>query len=191
VTKLGGPSVKPYQPEGLWADFSFGKIKYQQDSGDALYRRSLYTFWRRSLGPPNMFDEANRQTCNVRTARTNTPLHALTTLNDITYIEAARVFAQRVMQLHDQHERRLEYLFRAALLREETATEKAILQRMFTTAHAYYQDSPEKCKELLQIGDKPYEQTLDPFDNQDLIDLATYTNIANMIFNTDEFLTRE
>ena len=95
------------------------------------------------------------------------------------------------MQLHDQHERRLEHLFRAALLREETATEKAILQRMFTTAHAYYQDSPEKCKELLQIGDKPYEQTLDPFDNQDLIDLATYTNIANMIFNTDEFLTRE
>jgi len=191
VTKLGGPSVKPYQPEGLWADFSFGKIKYQQDSGDALYRRSLYTFWRRSLGPPNMFDEANRQTCNVRTARTNTPLHALTTLNDITYIEAARVFAQRVMQLHEQHDRRLEHLFRAALLREETATEKAILQRMFTTAHAYYQDSPDKCKELLQIGDTPYEQTLDPFDNQDLIDLATYTNIANMIFNTDEFLTRE
>jgi hypothetical protein len=191
VTKLGGPSVKPYQPEGLWADFSFGKIKYQQDSGDALYRRSLYTFWRRSLGPPNMFDEANRQTCNVRTARTNTPLHALTTLNDITYIEAARVFAQRVMQQHDQHEPRLEHLFRAALLREETATEKAILHRMFTTAHAYYQDSPDKCKELLQIGDTPYEQTLDPFDNQDLIDLATYTNIANMIFNTDEFLTRE
>ena len=191
VTKLGGPSVKPYQPEGLWADFSFGKIKYQQDSGDALYRRSLYTFWRRSLGPPNMFDEANRQTCNVRTARTNTPLHALTTLNDITYIEAARVFAQRVMQQHDQHDRRLEHLFREALLREETETEKAILQRMYTKAHAYYKDSPDRCRELLQIGDKAYEQTLDPFDNQDLIDLATYTNIANMIFNTDEFLTRE
>nr|MCS5631061.1 DUF1553 domain-containing protein [Pirellulaceae bacterium] len=191
VTKLGGPSVKPYQPEGLWADFSFGKIKYQQDSGDALYRRSLYTFWRRSLGPPNMFDEANRQTCNVRTARTNTPLHALTTLNDITYIEAARVFAQRVMQQHDQHDRRLEHLFREALLREETETEKAILQRMYTKAYAYYKDSPDRCRELLQIGDKPYEQTLDPFDNQDLIDLATYTNIANMIFNTDEFLTRE
>ena len=191
VTKLGGPSVKPYQPEGLWSDFSFGKIKYQQDSGDALYRRSLYTFWRRSLGPPNMFDEANRQTCNVRTARTNTPLHALTTLNDITYIEAARVFAQRVLQQHDQHDRRLEHLFREALLREETETEKAILQRMYTKAYAYYKDSPDRCKELLQIGDKPYEQTLDPFDNQDLMDLATYTNIANMIFNTDEFLTRE
>ncbi len=191
VTKLGGPSVKPYQPEGLWADFSFGKIKYKQDSGDALYRRSLYTFWRRSLGPPNMFDEANRQTCNVRTTRTNTPLHALTTLNDITYVEAARVFAQRVMQQHDQHERRMEQLFRGALLRDETAAEKAILQQMFTKAHAYYQDSPDRCKELLQVGEKPYEQTLDPFDNQDLIDLATYTNIANMIFNTDEFLTRE
>lgn len=191
VTKIGGPSVKPYQPEGLWADFSFGKIKYQQDSGDALYRRSLYTFWRRSLGPPNMFDEANRQTCNVRTARTNTPLHALTTLNDITYIEAARVFAQQIMQQHDQHERRLEQLFRTALLRKETETEKAILQGMYTKTRAYYQDSPDRCKELLKIGDKPYEQTLDPFDNQDLIDLATYTNIANMIFNTDEFLTRE
>jgi hypothetical protein len=191
VTKLGGPSVKPYQPEGLWADFSFGKIKYKQDSGDALYRRSLYTFWRRSLGPPNMFDEANRQICSVRTARTNTPLHALTTLNDITYVEAARVFAQRVMQQHDQHEQRLEQLFRAALLRTETAKEKEILQQMFTKAHAYYQGSPDRCKELLQVGEMPYEQILDSLNIKDLINLAAYTNIANMIFNTDEFLTRE
>ena len=191
VTQLGGPSVKPYQPEGLWADFSFGKIKYKQDSGDALYRRSLYTFWRRSLGPPNMFDEANRQICSVRTARTNTPLHALTTLNDITYVEAARVFAQRVMQQYDQHDQRMAQLFRTALLRTETKKEKSILQQMFTKAYAYYQVSPDRCKELLQVGEMPYEKTLDSLDIKDLINLAAYTNIANMIFNTDEFLTRE
>jgi hypothetical protein len=191
VTKTGGPSVKPYQPAGMWADFSFGKIKYIQDSGDALYRRSLYTFWRRSLGPPNMFDEANRQTCNVRTARTNTPLHALTTLNDVTYVEAARVFAHRIMQQYDLHDRRMEQLFRTALLRDETTNEQAILQQMFTNAQTYYQNSPDRCKELLQVGEKAYEQTLESFNDQDLINLAAYTNVANMIFNTDEFLTRE
>ena len=105
--KVGGPSVKPYQPAGLWADFSFGKITYSPDSGESLYRRSLYTFWRRSLGPPNMFDEANRQVCSVRMRRTNTPLHALTLLNDITFVEAARVFAERMLESHDTARQRL------------------------------------------------------------------------------------
>ena len=97
VETIGGVSVKPYQPPGLWADFSFGKIKYSADSGAKLYRRSLYTFWRRSLGPPNMFDEGTRDVCHVNPQRTNTPLHALTLLNDETFAEAARVFGERLL----------------------------------------------------------------------------------------------
>ena len=106
-------------------------------------------------------------------------------------MEAARVFAQRVMQQYDQHDQRMAQLFRTALLRTETKKEKSILQQMFTKAYAYYQVSPDRCKELLQVGEMPYEKTLDSLDIKDLINLAAYTNIANMIFNTDEFLTRE
>src|SRR6185437_233122 len=89
VEQLGGPPVKPYQPPGIWEEATFGQIKYQQDHGEALYRRSLYVFWRRIVGPTLFFDTASRQICTVKESRTNTPLHALTVLNDITYNEAA------------------------------------------------------------------------------------------------------
>jgi hypothetical protein len=95
--QLGGPSVKPYQPEGIWEEATFGKKSYVQDHGDALYRRTLYTFWRRIVGPTMLFDNAARQVCAVKTTRTNTPLQALVTLNDITFVEAARALAQRVL----------------------------------------------------------------------------------------------
>src|SRR5439155_23775396 len=85
VEKLGGPPVKPYQPPGVWEDATFGQIRYEQDHGEALYRRSLYTFWRRIVGPTEFFDSASRQTCSVRSSRTNTPLHAFTTMNDPTF----------------------------------------------------------------------------------------------------------
>ena len=88
----------PYQPPGVWEDFSLGKISYQQSTGDDLYRRSVYTFWRRSVGPTVYFDNAGRQVCTVRPSLTNTPLHALTLLNDTTFIEAARVFAERILK---------------------------------------------------------------------------------------------
>ncbi len=97
VEKTGGAPVQPYQPPGVWDDFSLGKIKYQRDTGEKLYRRSLYTFWRRSVAPTTFFDTASRLVCDVRTHRTNTPLHALTTLNDPAYVEAARLFAERMM----------------------------------------------------------------------------------------------
>lgn len=90
--------MNPYQPSGVWAEATFGNKKYDQGHGEDLYRRSLYTFWRRIVGPTVFFDAAKRQTCSVKEARTNTPLHALTTLNDITYVEAARAMAQRVLQ---------------------------------------------------------------------------------------------
>ena len=94
VEKRGGPSVRPYQPEGVWADATFGKTRYEVGHGEDLYRRSLYTFWRRIIGPTMFFDVAKRQTCEVRTMRTNTPMHALLTLNGTTYVEAARAMAQ-------------------------------------------------------------------------------------------------
>ena len=93
--KPGGPPVKPYQPPGIWEEATFGNKRYQQDTGESLYRRSLYVFWRRIVGPTMFFDGANRQTCSVKTVITNTPLHALATLNDTTYVEAARALAQR------------------------------------------------------------------------------------------------
>ena len=86
--------MNPWQPDGVWEEATFGNVKYQRDRGDDLHRRSLYTFWRRIVGPTMFFDSATRQTCAVRQPRTNTPLHALTTLNDITYAEAARKLAE-------------------------------------------------------------------------------------------------
>jgi hypothetical protein len=98
VPRMGGPSVQPYQPPGVWEEATFGRKSYRQDSGDKLYRRSLYTFWRRIIAPTNFFDNASRQVCVVNPSRTNTPLHALTTMNDITFIEAGRHLAERVLQ---------------------------------------------------------------------------------------------
>ena len=95
VEKVGGPPVRPYQPPGIWEEMSFGQIRYDQGHGEDLYRRSLYTFWRRTVGPPDLFDTPARQACTVRQVRTNTPLQSLILLNDVVYVEAARALAQR------------------------------------------------------------------------------------------------
>src|SRR5678816_4905 len=97
VDKMGGAPVKPYQPPGVWEEMSLDQIKYTQDHGEALYRRSLYTFWRRTVAPTEFFDVPQRQVCSVRQVRTNTPLHALALLNDATYIEASRVLAENLL----------------------------------------------------------------------------------------------
>src|SRR5262249_26332454 len=128
VSRLGGPSVKPYQPEGVWEEAAFGKRQYDQDHGAALYRRSVYTFWRRLIGPTEFFDTAARHTCVVKPSRTNSPLHALTTLNDVTYVEAARALAERVLGSSDadaSSEARLERAFRLVLARRPSDPERA------------------------------------------------------------------
>jgi len=99
VGTLGGPPVKPYQPEGIWAEATFDKKQYRRDSGEKLYRRSLYTFWRRIVGPTMFFDAARRQTCTVDVQLKNTPLHALTTLNDVTYAEEVDILRERLAEL--------------------------------------------------------------------------------------------
>jgi mono/diheme cytochrome c family protein len=186
VEKIGGPPVRPYQPAGIWSDFSLGKIKYKQDHGESLYRRSIYTFWRRSVGPTLFFDVTNRQVCSVRPSRTNTPLHALTLMNDITHVEAARKFAERVMTEGDQQpQQRLNRAFRMATARRPTAEEAKILLAALERLTQQFRDDAEGAKKLLAIGESPAAEKLDA------VELAAYTGVMNMLLNLDEVITRE
>jgi hypothetical protein len=129
VEERGGPSVKPYQPEGLWTELA--ETPYVRDNGAALYRRSLYTFWKRTIAPPSMmtFDASGRETCSVRETRTNTPLQALTLMNDVTFVESARVLAERVlMQGGSSPEDRLALAFRLATARRPDPDELEVLR---------------------------------------------------------------
>jgi hypothetical protein len=186
VEKVGGPPVKPYQPAGLWEDFSFNQIRYTQDHGESLYRRSLYTFWRRSLGPPNLFDTSARQVCTVRPSRTNTPLHALTLLNDVTFVEAARVWAERLMKEGGQTpEQRLNLAFRMATARAPSAAEQKVLVDGFHRLRQQYAVDRPAAEKLVAAGEYPRAAGLDP------VELAAYTTVASTILNLDEVITKE
>lgn len=183
VKDMGGQPVYPYQPAGLWLEFSYEKFSYTPDSGEKLYRRSLYTFWRRTLGPPNIFDAANRQTCAVNPTRTNTPLHALTTLNDPTYVEAARVWAERMI-LEGSAEPTV-WAFHQATGRMPTPPERNTLKRSLEKALTHYQAHPEEASELLTVGEWKADPKLDP------VEVASYAMVGQLILNLDEVLNRE
>ncbi len=186
VEKQGGPSVKPYQPDGVWAESTFGKKRYSRDKGEALYRRSLYTFWRRIVGPTMFFDEAKRQTCEVRRSRTNTPLHALITLNDIAYVEAARAMAQRVLNeggIIDTN--RIVYAFRLATGRTPSDDEATILKNRLNQLRRDYRDNNEAAQALLKVGEHVRNNKLTVTEH------AAYTVLCNLILNLDEVITRE
>ncbi len=186
VDKIGGPPVRPYQPPGLWEDFSFNQIKYTQDHGEKLYRRSLYTFWRRSIAPPNMFDTSARQVCTVRQSRTNTPLHALILLNDVTFVEAARVWAERLMKEGGKTpEQRLNLAFRMATARQPTAAEQNVLLHGFERTLNHYRGDRDAALKLVQTGESPRDPRLDP------VKQAAYAAVLNMILNLDEAVTKE
>jgi hypothetical protein len=186
VEKQGGPPVKPYQPTGVWLDLTLGKIKYEQDHGESLYRRSLYTFWRRSVGPTMFFDTSARQVCTVRQARTNTPLHALTLMNDITYLEAARILAeQSLWETGITPQDRLAWAFRLATSRYPTETERETLVSLFHTVNAKFEKDPSAAKQLLDVGESPRNPSLNETE------LAAYTAVMNVILNLDEVLTKE
>ena len=185
VDRLGGMPVKPYQPAGIWKEATFGKIAYEQDSGEALYRRTVYTFWRRIVGPTMLFDTASRQTCSVRSPQTNTPLHALVTLNDITYVEAARVLAQRVMNNASSDDERIDMAFRLATARFPGDKERKVLIKRLDALRQQYTAAPSDAEELLAVGESTHDQTLDP------VDLAAFTGISTLILNLDETLTRQ
>ncbi len=185
VDSIGGPPVKPYQPAGIWEEATFGKISYKQDHGDALYRRTLYTFWRRIVGPTMLFDNASRQTCSVKASNTNTPIHALTTLNDITFVEAARVMATRVLQEGSTDDLRLKLAFELATSRLPQANELAILSGRLKELKHQYAGSPEDAKALVTVGEFPLPTGLNTADH------AAYTAICSLLLNLDETLTRQ
>lgn len=185
VDKRGGPSVKPYQPAGVWEEATFGKKLYQQDHGENLYRRSLYTFWRRIIGPTAFFDTAARQTCAVRVVRTNTPLHALATLNDTTYVEAARALAQRVLEKGGDANQRIESAFRLVVARKPTPEEATILAGSLERLRAQYSADGEAAMRLLKVGESPRNEKLD------VREYAAWTALGLMILNLDETLTKQ
>lgn len=186
VERRGGEPVKPYQPDRIWADFSFNKIKYVQDHGDKLYRRTLYTFWRRSVGPTMLFDTSARQVCTVNVRRTNTPLHALTTLNDITFVEASRKFAERILREGGESDSdRVTWAFRLATSRRPNDAEQTVLLRALERGREHYRANGAEVDAVLGIGESPVDESLDRTE------IAAWTGVANVILNLDEVLVRE
>jgi hypothetical protein len=186
VERLGGPSVKPYQPPGLWNDLS--DARYVQDHGPSLYRRGLYTFWKRTVAPPAMaaFDAPTRETCLVRESRTNTPLQALVIMNDPTFVEAARELAARVLrERRDSPERRIDSLFRMATGRHPGPEEGEILVAGFRDQQARFLRASEAARALVQTGEKK------PSGDLDAVELAAYTAVAQVILNLDEMINKE
>ncbi|MCA9122025.1 MAG: DUF1553 domain-containing protein [Planctomycetaceae bacterium] len=186
--QMGGPGVKPYQPPGLWAEVGLGgNPKFVQDHNDKLYRRSLYTYWKRSAPPPSMqiFDAPTREKCTIRRPRTNTPLQALVTLNDVQFVEAARNFAQRMMlEGGELQEERLAFAYLQAVAREPSESERAALLSVFTTAIDHYKGNPDAATQLLSFGESKLDESLDA------VELAAWTIVASSILNLDETLTR-
>ncbi len=185
--KIGGPSVKPYQPAGLWEELSNAGA-YQNDHGGKLYRRSLYTFWKRTIAPPAMltFDSSARETCVVRQTRTNTPLQALNLMNDVTYAEAARVMAERMIKEGgDDAAARLAYGFELATARKPKPAEARILENSLNRFLDRYQTAPEDAEKLVKVGEKPVDFDID------MSQLAAYTTVASLILNLDETITKD
>ena len=186
VDKPGGPAVKPYQPGGVWEEATFGGKRYQPDTGDALYRRSLYTFWRRIVGPTMFFDVSPRQYCSVKPNRTNTPLHALAILNDPTYVEAARTLAETVLLPKAKSDaERLAMAFRRVLARSPTAAEEKVLLASLTRLRKQYSEKLDAAKDLLSVGESKRH------DKLDAAEYAAFTQVCLLIFNLDETLSKE
>ena len=181
VEKIGGPSVKPYQPPGLWQELAGGS-GYVPDKGDGLYRRTLYTYWKRTVAPPFMinFDSPNREVCTVSQVRTNTPLQALNLMNDVAFLEASRKLGERMMQ-HGG----VDYAWNLALGRDPTPAEKAVMQQTLDRFTRRYQADPKAAEEILANGDSPRDKALDTTQ------LAAYTVAASLILNLDEVITNE
>jgi hypothetical protein len=185
VDTPGGPSVKPYQPEGIWEEATFGKKTYKQDHETALYRRSLYIFWRRIVGPTMIFDNAARQVCTVKSFRTNTPLHALTTLNDITYVEAARALAQRVMLAQREDAARLDLAFKLVMARSATPDERGLLLQRLEYLKTEFTEDPGAAPKLLAVGESKRDEKIEANEH------AAWTALCQLILNLDEALTKE
>ncbi len=190
VEKLGGPSVKPFQPEGLWEAVAYPDSdtrSFKKDEGQAQYRRSVYTFWKRTQPPPNLatFDAPSRESCSVRRPRTNTPLQMLTLMNDPQFVEASRVFAARIMtEGGSTAADRVRWAIRIATARRAHDDETETLVSVYEQQLAVFHAEPDKAAALLGVGDA----MLDP--NLDQAELAAWTTVANILLSLDESITK-
>jgi hypothetical protein len=187
--EIGGPSVKPYQPEGVWEAVAMDGSNtrfYKQDIGEGLYRRSLYTFWKRSAPPASMdiFNAPTRENCTVRRERTDTPLQALVTMNDPQFVEAARELAGRSMESAADFDSQLDYMTTRLLARLLTLRERQIARRSFEGFRAHYSESPADATALLNTGARKPNPSLPPSD------YAAMTMLANQLLNLDEVLNQ-
>ena len=190
-TQIGGPSVKPPQPGGLWKAVGFtgsNTDTFVKDTGaDKIYRRSLYTFWKRTAPPPqmNILDAPSREACTIRRERTNTPMQALMLMNDPQFVEAARVFAERtVKEGGETPEERIAFMFEIATAREPKPSEAALLLETLQVHAEEFKADPEAAKALISVGESKPDEKLDA------VEVATWTMIANLILNLDEVLNK-
>jgi hypothetical protein len=191
--EIGGKSVSPYQPPGLWEELMcredgerFTAQRYVQSHGKDLYRRTMYTFWKRTSPPPTLatFDAPDRETCTVRRARTNTPLQALILMNDPTYIEASRKLAEKLMLDAASPEERIAHAFRLILTRRPTAAESAAMRKVYEQQLAGFRKDVKAALKLLKVGEAKRNDKLDPAE------LAAWTMVASVILNLDETVTK-
>lgn len=189
VEKMGGRGVRPYQPPGIWEAVGYttsNTAKFEQDHGEALYRRSLYTFWKRTAPPPYLttFDAPSREKFCVRRERANTPLQALVTMNDPAYVEAARHLSARMLRYDRNADERLEYGFRLVTARRPSAGEKAVLKSALSNFVSKYEQDREAAKKLISVGDSPLNEQFASSE------LAAYTMLASLLLNLDETLNK-
>lgn len=190
VPKIGGPSVKPYQPDGVWDAVAMPQSDtkaYKRDTGENLYRRSVYTFWKRAAPPASLdiLNAPNRETCTVRRERTDTPLQALVTLNDPQFIEAARNLAERTLKNADaQDTARIDFMAERLIARPLRKAEKRIVENGLKDLLAHYRAAPKEAEALIKVGESPADATLDKPT------LAAYTMVANQLMNLDEVLNK-
>lgn len=189
VGTVGGPPVKPTQPKGLWFDVGYtdsNTANFTPDEGEALYRRSMYSYWKRTSPPPNMvaFDAPTREACTVRRSRTNTPMQALVLLNDPQFVEASRVLAQRVLRAEPETEARLAMAFRLLTSRTPDDAELGVLRELYDAELARYSENTFDALAVLAVGAAPRDESLDPATH------AAMTSVANAILTLDEAINK-
>jgi len=189
VPAVGGPSVKPYQPDGVWeavAMIGSNTRFYKRDEGDKIYRRSLYTFWKRSAPPAAMdtFNAPTRESCTVRRERTNTPLQALATMNDVQFVEAARGLAERAYRAALTLDSRMDFLSQSVVARVFSPAEKLIAASAYRAFLKRYDSKPEEAKKLLAVGEKKADASIPAAE------YAALTMLANQLLNLDEVLNK-
>jgi hypothetical protein len=187
VNKLGGPSVRPYQPDGYLTAMNFPKRDYSASHGEDLYRRGLYTYWQRTFLHPTLltFDAPSREECTVSRVNSNTPLQALVLLNDPIFVEASRAFAQNILSKGGSAlDERIEWAFTQALNRKPTPAERGILEALHKKSSAEFKAKPQRAWQFIQAGEAPLDKHLNPAD------LASMMTVARAILNLHETITR-